>query len=74
MTEDKKSPSDQQQPPTSQTQMQNSQPPEGNSKHGVWGSKYRASAERRKQFANAHPGEIVFGFGKGHKPKKLADD
>jgi len=69
MTEDNKSPN-KTQPPTSQTQTQNSQSPESNSKQGVCGAKYLASEERRKQFANAHACEIVFGFGIGHQSKE----
>jgi hypothetical protein len=69
MTEDNK-PQNKEQSPTTQTQTQNSQSPESNSKQGVWGSKYLASEEEHRQFANAHPGEIVFGFGTGHHPKK----
>ena len=69
MTEDNKSPN-KTQPSTSQTQTQNSQSRKKLSTTGVLGSKYLASEEEHRQFANAHPGEIVFGLGMGHQSKK----
>jgi|APSaa5957512535_1039671.scaffolds.fasta_scaffold118876_2 hypothetical protein len=69
MTEDNKSPN-KTQPSTSQTQTQNSQSRKKLSTTGVLGSKYLASEEEHRKFANAHPGEIVFGFGIGDKSKE----
>jgi len=67
MTEDHKSPN-KTQPTASKPQTQQPSKP-GSKDLGVWGSKYLASETERKQFADAHPGEIIFGLGVGHKPK-----
>jgi hypothetical protein len=68
MTEDNKSPI-KTRAPTSQTQKQQPSKP-GSKDQGVLGSKYLASEEEHRKFANAHPGEIVFGLGMGHQSKK----
>lgn len=37
---------------------------------GVCGSKYLASEEEHRKFAEEHPGEIIFGFGAYQSTKK----
>ena len=69
MTEDDKS-QNKTLPDTSQTQTQSSQSPKSNSTQGVWGSKYLASEEERKQFASNYGSELVITMGNSNLGKE----